>query len=80
MSRIHRSARWAFIRFACLLSIGAGVATLFSRHGALDLRLASTFELAGLLGLLVLPVAALGALQFDRRHALSGRDRDAGQS
>lgn len=57
--------RVALAAIACASVVGA-VGAQFLPRGILDLRTATTPQLAGLLGLLVLPVLTLAAMMLDR--------------
>jgi hypothetical protein len=56
-----------------LASVGAAVGAQFAPVEVLDVRSASTAQLAGVLGLLVLPLVTVGAVLADRRFL--GRHR-----
>lgn len=50
-----------------LASVGAAVGVQFAPAEVIDIRAASTTQLAGVLGLLVLPMVTVGALLLDHR-------------
>jgi hypothetical protein len=62
-----------------LASVGAAVGAQFAPVEVLDVRSASTAQLAGVLGLLVLPLVTVGAVLADRRFLGRHRSQRGGR-
>lgn len=63
--RVH--ARRAMLAAVGLASVGAAVGVQFAPAEVLDIRAATTPQLAGVLGLLVLPMVTVGAMLLDHQ-------------